>query len=163
LHLGSPINQGDSMKKLSTLLLNLVITFGATSAMAKISSSAAKRDLQSIEKFQGSEVAKSILLRHCQKLPSISELCKGELSSADLGEVKEAVVADLEQSASEGEPQATSQAVSVNVSSGDNTQQSTSTVGSYPGAACVQNAMASLRNINRNLSGLNARLNNKAK
>ncbi|WP_413288169.1 hypothetical protein [Bdellovibrio sp. HCB337] len=154
------------MKMVGTLLLNLVFVFGSASvAMAESpSQSAAKKDLQLLEKFKDSSiVAKGILKRRCLKNPEISELCKSsasELSGADLSEVKETVVSDLEKEVSE-EPKMESQAV--NVSSGDGTQSSNVSVGSYPGAACVAAANAAVQRATQNVTkvtaGLNARLN----
>ena len=149
------------MKLFGAVVFNLsLILLSSSSAMAGSGSSlAAKQDLQIIEKFKESSISKGILQRHCKKMPAIAELCKGsasDLQGADLSEVKEAVVADLEKEAS-GEVQ--SQAVnvstvsgsnsSVNVSSGSgNSQSSTSTgtAAAYPGAECVKQVMTNMNN-----------------
>lgn len=137
------------MKKLILASISFALVLvGASQALAQ--SESAKRDLQLIQKFQGSELSKKLIQRHCQSLPQVSELCKGEMSPAQEAVAEEAVKEDLQQQSVQ------SSSVSTNVTSGDGAQQSSTVKAAYPGADCVQQAM---QNLNKVTSGLAARLN----
>lgn len=137
------------MKKIIMASISFAIVLvGASQALAQ--SESAKRDLQLIQKFQGSELSKKLIERHCKSLPEVSDLCKGEMSPAQESIVEEAVKEDLQQQSVQ------SSTVSTNVSSGSGNQQSSTVQAAYPGANCVQQAMA---NLNKVTSGLAGRLN----
>lgn len=138
------------------------IFVGASQALAQSESAqSAKKDLQLIEKFQGSELSKRLIKRHCKSLPEISDLCAGsEMTPAAESTVEQAVKEDLQQKSVQSTSVSNNAVVSgastsVNVSQGSGNSQSSSVI--VTGSSdCVKQAMA---NINKFNSGFAARLN----
>lgn len=141
------------MKNIIMAAISFTFVFvGASQALAQSDSSKAKLDLQLIEKYKGTELAKKLIERRCKSLPEVSSLCQSSqpMSPAQEDTVEQAVKEDLQQQSVQ------SSSASVNVSSGDGATQNSTVTAAYPGADCVQQAVT---NINKFTSGLAARLN----
>jgi hypothetical protein len=134
--------------------LGLALVISASSPMIAYARVAKAASLQSIsEKYGGSSIEKRMLLSDCREanIESLAQICAkkaADLSSADVDRIKEGLASGSEQASS-------SAYTSVNVSSGNGVQQSTSTSVTLSAADCIARAT---QNTNRVVSSLNARM-----